>query len=46
MFADAGNHVETLRRISVGGLTLGKLPLGEWRALGADEVASIFSSAA
>jgi 16S rRNA pseudouridine516 synthase len=46
MFAAAGNHVETLRRISVGGLTLGKLPLGEWRALDADEIASIFSSAA
>ena len=46
MFAAAGNHVETLRRISVGGLTLGELPLGEWRALDADEIASIFSSAA
>jgi 16S rRNA pseudouridine516 synthase len=42
MFAAAGNHVETLRRISVGGLTLGELPLGEWRAIGADEVALIF----
>ncbi|WP_158754053.1 pseudouridine synthase [Dyella sp. S184] len=46
MFAAAGNHVETLRRISVGGLTLGELPLGEWRALDVDEIASIFSSAA
>ena len=44
MFAAAGNHVETLRRISVGGLTLGELPLGEWRALDADEVAQIFAS--
>ena len=43
MFAAAGNHVETLRRISVGGLALGNLPLGEWRALGADEVARIFA---
>ncbi|HEV2679596.1 MAG TPA: pseudouridine synthase [Rhodanobacter sp.] len=42
MFAAAGNHVETLRRISVGGLTLGELPLGEWRALGVDETALIF----
>jgi len=42
MFAAAGNHVETLRRISVGGLTLGELPLGEWRAIGVDEVALIF----
>jgi 16S rRNA pseudouridine516 synthase len=44
MFAAAGNHVETLRRISVGGLALGNLPLGEWRALGADEVARIFAA--
>jgi 16S rRNA pseudouridine516 synthase len=42
MFAAAGNHVETLRRISVGGLTLGELPLGEWRAIGVDEIALIF----
>lgn len=42
MFAAAGNHVETLRRISVGGLALGELPLGEWRAINADEVALIF----
>ncbi|TPG08266.1 rRNA pseudouridine synthase [Rhodanobacter glycinis] len=46
MFAAAGNHVETLRRISVGGLTLGELPLGEWRAIDADEVALIFSGTA
>lgn len=44
MFAATGNHVETLRRISVGGLTLGELPLGEWRALDADEVALIFGT--
>lgn len=44
MFAAAGNHVETLRRISVGGLTLGGLPSGEWRAIDADEVALIFAS--
>ena len=42
MFAAAGNHVETLERISVGALELGDLPLGEWRALDPDEVASIF----
>jgi 16S rRNA pseudouridine516 synthase len=46
MFAAAGNHVETLQRISVGGLTLGELPLGEWRAIDADEVALIFNGAA
>lgn len=44
MFAAADNHVETLQRISVGGLTLGELPLGEWRALGSDEIALIFNS--
>jgi len=44
MFAATGNHVETLQRISVGGLMLGDLPLGEWRALDADEVALIFAA--
>jgi 16S rRNA pseudouridine516 synthase len=43
MFAATGNHVETLQRIAVGGLTLGELPLGEWRVLGVDETALIFS---
>jgi 16S rRNA pseudouridine516 synthase len=43
MFAATGNHVETLRRMSVGGLVLGELPQGEWRALDADEVALIFA---
>ncbi len=45
MFAAVGNHVETLQRISVGGLALGELALGEWRALGADEIALIFGNA-
>ncbi|NMW24375.1 rRNA pseudouridine synthase [Rhodanobacter denitrificans] len=44
MFAATGNHVETLQRISIGALALGALPLGEWRALDADEVAQIFAS--
>jgi 16S rRNA pseudouridine516 synthase len=43
MFAAAGNHVETLQRISVGALTLGGLPSGEWRVLDLDEVAAIFA---
>ncbi len=43
MFAAVGNHVETLRRISVGALTLGDLADGAWRALDADDVALIFS---
>jgi len=42
MFAATGNRVETLQRISIGGLELGELPLGEWRALDATEVALIF----
>ncbi|GAA0240970.1 pseudouridine synthase [Rhodanobacter caeni] len=42
MFAATGNHVETLERVAVGALTLGELPLGEWRALEADEVAAVF----
>lgn len=44
MFAAAGNHVETLQRLSVGRLALGDLPLGEWRILDADEIALIFAS--
>ncbi len=43
MFAAAGNHVETLQRVAVGALTVGELPLGEWRALDADEVAAVFA---
>jgi 16S rRNA pseudouridine516 synthase len=43
MFAAAGNHVETLQRVSIGALALGGLPPGEWRALDADEVALIFA---
>ena len=44
MFAATGNRVETLQRVSIGALALGALPLGEWRALDADEVAQIFAS--
>ena len=43
MFAATGNHVDTLQRIAVGGLTLGELPLGEWLVLSAAEIALIFS---
>lgn len=42
MFAAAGNHVEALHRVSVGGLTLGDLPMGGWRTLGKDEVGRLF----
>jgi 16S rRNA pseudouridine516 synthase len=43
MFAAVGNHVETLRRVAVGALTLGELPAGEWRALLPEEVSSILT---
>lgn len=43
MFAAVGNHVETLHRASVGGLTLGDLPQGQWRALDETDLARIFS---
>ena len=33
MFAAVGNHVEALHRSRIGGLELGDLPPGEWRAL-------------
>ncbi len=44
MFAAVGNHVEALHRSRIGGLGLGGLPAGEWRALGEDERAAIFAS--
>lgn len=43
MFAAVGNHVETLHRLSVGGLALEEgLAPGAWRALAPDEVETIF----
>lgn len=42
MFAAVGNHVEALHRSRVGGLTLGDLPAGQWRALSAAELAQLF----
>ena len=45
MFAAAGNHVLTLKRISIGGLRLpDDLEEGEWCELTDDEVASIFTN--
>jgi len=46
MFAAVGNHVEALHRVAVGGLTLGDLAVGEWRALGAGEIACVFEPVA
>ena len=37
MFAAVGNHVETLHRSAIGGLTLAALPVGQWRVLSAAE---------
>lgn len=42
MFAAAGNHVEVLHRERIGGLALGDLPEGEWRALDDAERAGLF----
>lgn len=44
MFAAAGNHVVSLRRISIGGLTLPtELAVGEWRELAPEEHSAIFA---
>lgn len=44
MFAALGNHVESLHRAAIGGLTLGDLPSGQWRPLGPEEVALVFAA--
>ena len=44
MFAAAGNHVLSLKRISIGGLSMPEdLEEGQWRALTAEEQSSIFN---
>ncbi len=43
MFAAVGNHVVALHRSGVGGLSLGTLDEGAWRALDADDVAKLFA---
>lgn len=43
MFAATGNHVETLHRVAVGGLTLDGLAPGQWRVLDADDIARVFA---
>lgn len=44
MFAALGNHVEDLHRDRVGGLDLpADLPAGEYRVLGAEEIAAVFA---
>jgi len=44
MFAATGNHVVALHRSRVGGLDLGDLPPGEWRALDDRERTQLFTS--
>jgi 16S rRNA pseudouridine516 synthase len=43
MFAAVGNHVEALHRSEVGGLALGDLAPGQWRALDGADLAILFS---
>ncbi|AKC88227.1 pseudouridine synthase [Pseudoxanthomonas suwonensis] len=43
MFAATGNHVEALHRPRVGGLDLGDLPEGRWRALDAADLERLFN---
>jgi 16S rRNA pseudouridine516 synthase len=42
MFAALGNHVEVLHRSRVGGLALGDLAEGAWRALGTEDREQLF----
>ena len=44
MFAAVGNHVAALHRERVGGLTLGDLPDGEWRALDEGDRTRLFAA--
>lgn len=43
MFAAVGNHVQSLHRVSVGGLQLGDLPEGHWRVLDSHDIKRIFA---
>ena len=42
MFVAVGNHVNSLHRARIGGLSLGDLPSGQWRVLGADDLETLF----
>ena len=44
MFAAVGNHVSALHRSRVGGLALDDLGEGQWRTLGADDLAQLFAT--
>ena len=45
MFAAVGNHVETLHRERIGGLSLDGLESGQWRPLDASDIAHLFAVA-
>lgn len=45
MFAATGNHVDTLQRTAIGGLSLDALQAGAWRQLETGDIAQIFESA-
>lgn len=45
MFAAVGNHVESLHRSQIGGLTLSDLPEGKWRILHAQDLDVLFGRA-
>ncbi len=42
MFLSVGCPVKQLRRVSIGGLRIGALPVGRYRFLGADELEKVF----
>jgi len=42
MFAAVGNHVNTLHRARIGGLSLGDLPAGQWRKLDQNDLDTLF----
>ena len=46
MFAAVGNHVQALHRPRIGGLGLDALAEGQWRQLGADDLATLFGDKA
>lgn len=46
MFAALGNHVESLHRAGIGGLTLGDLPVGQWRVVDAADLAALWQGRA
>ena len=44
MFAAVGNHVETLHRTRIGGLSLADLAPGQWRPLDSSDLDTLFDA--